>query len=255
MNGVDFSKLDAKDVLTQDALPEYERGMDFFYLEQLVPLNASIHVMEQVLQFPLTLFTDPGDSVFFALVLRNFHQAGLLTITRLATDTKGDLYTLLQFKNWVCQQVRSRYRSDFQLYLRKTRFDEETRGMLGKARRIRDARVAHIKRDLSISERDQVDFQELKLLRDSLNSILDTLSFNVGRLMLPIQYSSKVIHPKGADSRSDIEKLLDSIARESAVLNLPENQPDCWPICRKILSEEELKVLNRYRAKFNLPQV
>ena len=135
MSNIDFSKLEVKAVLIKYALPEYERRIDFFYLEQLVPLNASIYIMERILQFPLVLFTDPGDSIFFTIVLRNFFQAGLLTITRLATDTKDDLFTLLQFKNWVCEQVKPEYRTEFQRYLRRIRFGKETRAMLQKAKK------------------------------------------------------------------------------------------------------------------------
>jgi hypothetical protein len=252
---IDFSNLDAKDVRNEDAFPEYERGMDFFYLEQLVPFNASIYVMEHILRFPFGLFTDFGDRIFFTLVLKNFFQAGLLTITRLATDTKGDLYTLLQFKNWVCQQVRPQYRDDFQAHLRRTRFDKKTRAMFSKAKQLRDGQVAHLKRDFNISEQDRLDFEELKTLRDSLNFVLDALSFNVDRVMLPIQYSPRVTHPTNIDSRSDIEKLLDGIARNSVILNLPEDEPEYWPTYRKNLSERELEALNEYRFKFGLPAV
>jgi hypothetical protein len=255
VSSIDFSKLDAKDVLVEDALTEYERGMDFFYLKQLVPLNASIYVMEQILQFPLRMFTDPGDIIFFTLVLRNFFEAGLITITRLATDRKGDLYTLLHFKNWVCGQVKPEYKQEYQLHLKRARFDAETRAMLAKAKQLRDTQVAHLRRDLSISEQTRLDFEELKALSNSLNSLLDTLSFNVDRLMLPVQYSSRVIHPRGTDSRSDIERLLDGIARDSVILNLPENEPAYWPIYRNRLSQQELEILNKYRDKFKLPQV
>ena len=245
MRGVDFSELNAKDVLVEDALPEYKRWMDFFYLEQLVPFNASIYVMERILEFPLQLFADSGDSIFFTLVLRNFFDAALLTITRLASDKKGDLYTLLQFKNSVRSQVKPAYREGFQRYLRRTRFDKQTHIMLDKAKQLRHARVAHIRKEFNLSEDDRLDFEEVKLLRDSLNSILDTLSFSVGHLMLPIQYSPRVIHPKGIDSRSDIERLLDSVARNSAILNLPEREPDYWPIYRENLSKQALEALNR----------
>jgi hypothetical protein len=255
MSSIDFSKLNAKDILVEGALTEYERGMDFFYLKQLVPLNASIYVMEQILQFPLRMFTDPGDTIFFTLVLRNFFEAGLMTITRLATDRKGDLYTLLHFKNWVGGHVKPEYRQEYQLYLKRARFDKETRTMLAKAKQLRDAQVAHLKRDFNLSKQDRLNFEELKTLSNTLNSLLDTLSFNVDRLMLPVPYSPRVIHPRDTDNRSDIEKLLDGIAKDSVILNLPETEPVYWPIYRRRLSQQDLEIINKYRAKFKLPQV
>lgn len=255
MSPTDFSRLKAEAILMEDAVPEYERRMDFFYLDQLVPLNASIYIMERILQFPLGLFTEPGQSVFLPMVVRNFSQVVLLTITRLATDRGGDLFTLLQFKNWVYGKVKPECRTEFGQYLRRTRFDQETKALFRKARRARDSQIAHIKRDITISEEGIIAFEELKTLRDSLNSILGILSFSVGRMMLPIPYSPEVIHPKGTDSRSDIERILDGIARDSVILNLPESQPQHWSVYRENLSGQELRVLNGFRARFNLPEV
>lgn len=255
MSPTDFSQLTAEAVLIEDAVPEYELGMDFFYLHQLVPVNASIYIMERILRFPLGLFTEPGQAVFLPLVVRNFSQAALLTITRLATDKGGDLFTLLQFKNWVCGNVKPEYRAEIRQYLRRTRFDQETRAMFKKARLARDSQIAHIKRNVAISEGDLLAFEELKTLRDSLNSILGVLSFSVGRMWLPMPYSPEVMHPKGTDSRSDIEKILDGIAKDSTLLNLAEEQPEHWSVYRENLSEQELKLLNGFRARFNLPDV
>jgi hypothetical protein len=255
MSSMDFSQLRANDVLMENAVAEYQRGMRFFYLDQLVPLNASIYIMEQILRFPLGLFTKPGQSLFLPLVVTNFSQAVLLTITRLATDKGGDLFTLLQFKNWVYSKVKPEYRTEFGQYLRRTRFDEETKALFRKARRVRDSQIAHIKTDVHFSEEDLLAFEELKALRDSLNSILGVLSFGTGHMMLPVPYSPEVIHPKGTDTRSDIEKILDAIARDSVILNLPETQPHHWAVFRDNLSEQDIRVLNGFRARFNLPEV
>jgi hypothetical protein len=255
MSPTDFSRLKAEAVLMDDAVPEYERRMDFFYLDQLAPLNASIYVMERILHFPVWLFTEPGHAIFLPLVLSNFSQAVLLTITRLATDRGGDLFTLLRFKNWVHGNVRPEYRTEFGQYLRRTRFDEETKALFRKARQVRDSQIAHIKADVPFSEEDLLAFEELKALRDSLNSILGVLSFGTGRMMLSVPYSPEVIHPEGTDTRSDIEKILDGIARDSVILNLPETQPHHWAVFRDNLSEQDIRVLNGFRARFNLPEV
>ena len=73
--------------------------------------------------------------------------------------------------------------------------------------------------------------------------------------MLPMQYSTRVVHPQGVDSRTDIERILDAIARESPILNLPEQHADYWSIYREGLSERDLEMLNSYRTKFNLTKV
>jgi hypothetical protein len=254
---MDFSELEPREVMNEEAISEYERGMDFLYLGQLVPLNASIYIIEQVLEFPFGLFVSPEDTTFLRLLVDNFYNAGLLTITRLATDSGKDLYTLLQFKNWVAQQINDEFKEDFQKHLKRAKFDKKTQEMLEKARGLRNTSVAHIKRDLVLGnvEQDRLNLVELKALRDALNFLLEALSFNKGRLMLPVQYHPDVVHPAGADSHSDIQQILDHVARDSNILNLPEKNPHHWAAFRKNLSEENLRTINRYRAKFGLPEV
>jgi hypothetical protein len=58
----------------------------------------------------------------------------------------------------------------------------------------------------------------------------------------------------GADPRPDIERILDSVARESSVLRLPETNPMAWPFSRQSWPPGRLEVLNRYRRKFGLPE-
>jgi hypothetical protein len=73
--------------------------------------------------------------------------------------------------------------------------------------------------------------------------------------MLPAEYSLRVQHPVGVGHRTDIEEALDAVARNSALLNLPEQEPDMWGFQRTRLTEAEVVQLNRYRRKFGLPEV
>jgi len=252
---IDLSTLDAKDVLFDGTLPEYEKGMEFFYL-QLVHLNTTIYIVEQILKFPLGLFVEPDKTIFFNMVIHNFFDAGLLVITRLATDLGADLYTLRQFKGRIRELVRPEFRKLFDERLKKSRFNKQTAVMLEKARRVRVERVGHAKKDvvLGISEGAQLTFSELKALRDTLNSLLDTLSFNVDHMLLPIPYDPRVQHPVGSNHKPDIEELLDYVAMGSTLLNLPEKKPDKWKRRRARLVEAQINQINHYRKKFGLPE-
>ena len=73
--------------------------------------------------------------------------------------------------------------------------------------------------------------------------------------MLPIEYHPDVLHPAGVDRRSDVELLLDSLARDSFFLRFPEEDPVFWSLYRKNLTERQIETLNQYRAKFGLPGV
>ena len=105
-----------------------------------------------------------------------------------------------------------------------------------------------------IKER-HISLPELGNLRNKLNSLFDLLCFGHKKSVFLLEYNPRVQHPIDSDSRSDVEKLLDTIARQSSLLNLPEEQPAVWLRIREKWSQRELGVLSHYRKKFNLPEV
>ena len=67
--------------------------------------------------------------------------------------------------------------------------------------------------------------------------------------VLPHDY----LYPPGIKS-TDIEKLLDSVARDSGVLNVPENDPYTWSLRREEFKKADLEIINKYRVQFGLPE-
>ena len=67
--------------------------------------------------------------------------------------------------------------------------------------------------------------------------------------MLPPEYSPLVRHPQGTDSRSDIEYILDLLAADSVVLQIPEEQEEYWPVYAKGLTQEQKKIFNEWRYR------
>ena len=116
---------------------------------------------------------------------------------------------------------------------------------------------AHFNKNLLFGKKKvkHLNIEELEKLRDRLNSVLDTLSFDVEHMMLPLSYSENVVRPKGVDYLPDIEVLLDSIAKNSELLNMPERSPELWKCAKESFNEEGIKKFNNYRKKFNLPEV
>jgi len=245
--------LSPEDALNQGELDYYKRGMDFFF-EELVHLNVNLFILDKVIEFPFNLLAGVGETLFFHMVFHNFFYASLLIITRIAADQGGGLFTLPSFKNRIRQAVKKRFQGQMDDRLRKVRFDQKTRNLLKRARKLRTQRIAHAVEGVVLGEEKEVRvfYGDLQQLRDQLNDLLDALSFNVEHMMLPIQYSPDVIHPKGSDKRPDIERILDSIAKSSPMLNMPEDHPARWPYRRKQLTSEEMKIINQYREKFGL---
>lgn len=254
---MDIDNLRAEDlIINEDELSFYEKGMNFFY-GQLVHLNVNIFILDHILEFPFHLFTDPDGSLFFRKVFDNFFYASLLIITRITTDQKGDFFTLPRFKNHIRKVIKNEYQKQFNERLKQARFDKNSRDLLDKIRELRNIQVVHVKEDFALGQRlpPRIVFGNLKTIRDDLNDLLDALSFNVEHLMLPIQYHPEVQHPPGYDSRPDIEIILDNIAKNSPLLNLPENNPQAWKYRRDMLPETDLELLNEYRRKLDLPEV
>lgn len=252
---MDNSNISAKDVLKESGLREYETGMNFFYSE-LVELNTITYLAEQIIQFPFDLFTHSDNVIFFTIVMGSLHDSAVLIITRLATDQAGDLFTLSRFKNKVRESVKPEFKDAFDARLRNAHFDKEVKSLFDKAKDLRKHRIAHTTQDfISGSVKlSRPNIAELKELRDALNSLLDALSFNVRHMMLPIPYDPRVIHPVGSNHKTDIEEILDCIAKNSHMLNMPENNPRRWHYRRAKLNEDKLKILNQYRRKFDLPE-
>src|ERR1700694_4584974 len=132
----------SEDMLEADFVDEYKRGMQFFY-SHLVELHTNIFILEKVLVFPFHLFAGP-DQIFFRQVIINFYDVSILTITRVAADQAGDLFTLPRFKNAIVQHIKDACREIFLTRLREVRFDEETEKLLARAKTIRNQRIAHI---------------------------------------------------------------------------------------------------------------
>ncbi|MBA2848697.1 hypothetical protein G4V39_02250 [Thermosulfuriphilus ammonigenes] len=53
----------------------------------------------------------------------------------------------------------------------------------------------------------------------------------------------------------EMEEIMDSIAKQSPLIRMPEDQPDYWEVYKKELSIDDLNILNHYRGKFGLPYV
>jgi hypothetical protein len=249
---IDLHNLNPKDLLNDDAFEEYDSGMGFFFSE-LVDLNTIIYLAEQIVAFPFDLFATRDNQTFFSMVLASFHDSAILAITRLVTDQKGDLFTLIRFKNRVRELVKEEFRPAFELRLKNARFDNKVSALLAKARDLRDHRIGHITRDF-VAGNIRVfrpNLSELRELRDALNSLLDALAFNVEYAMLPLPYDDRV-RPR---TKPDIEEILDNLAKNSHYLNLPEQYPERWKYRRPHLSKEDLDALNHYRRKFAMSEV
>jgi len=233
----------------------YAQRMGFFFHE-CVKLNSDIYIAEKILAFPLDLFSNHAEHTFWNRMLDSLYEATLIRFTKLADDTHRDLYNLLPFKTWVYKHTKEEYRPALRKRLRDSRFEQTTDVIRTKARALRNSVVAHLKKDfvLGLYHVPAVSLTELKFLRNSVNRLLDALSFNTKHMLLPVQYAPGVQHREGFVS--DIDELLDLVALHSQILNEPETNPLLWNARLESFAKErteELAWISHYRRKFNMP--
>ncbi|NDJ76325.1 MAG: hypothetical protein GYB65_08695 [Chloroflexi bacterium] len=238
-----------------EAFAEYENSINWFYSE-LVRLNTTVYILEQIFDFPLDLFGFHY-SPFFRMLIDNFMQTAVLIITRLTTD-HGNKHTFDRFKNRLGSLLKPEYHKQLKPHQESAKHIlESIKQKLKSLRNFRNAYVAHLAEDF-VSGKTSIkrfDLTDLQQIRDALNQLLHILSLkeNHAYMMVPVDYSSEVVHPKG--SQSDIERIFDSIARNSVILNMPEDNPSMWFFKKQRLTAETIAVLNSYRRKFGLPEM
>ena len=253
---INLRELQPADVIESSWLEEYERSTHLLWWE-LVRLNSNLYILDKLLGFRFDLFLPmPGQRTFFNMVIWNLFEFSILTAWKLYEDT----LTLRGFKNEIREHIdNEEYKSGFDGALKEIKFERQIRPLRDRIKALRNKRIAHLDKDFNLSpeqiEEIRVSLSDLGKFRDALNQLFELLCFGHQRSVLPIEYHPEVIRPPGVDARSDIERLLDNIARDSPLLNMPENEPDRWPYFRQGLPSDVLRVVNEYRRKVGLPEV
>ncbi|MGO8898593.1 MAG: hypothetical protein ACLQU5_09625 [Isosphaeraceae bacterium] len=246
----DFRKREAVEILKPEELERHTAEMRYFH-DKLSILHHDVYFVQRIVDFPFDLFTRPYEDYFLRLVADNFLQVAILQITKLTTDSGGDAHTLRHFKNFMGTAIRDEFQADYRQVLNQAKFNPRIENLITKAKYLRDKHIAH-------SVGDQVDvltFSEIKEIVQELTSLFEVASFSTEYRYLILAYDPTVRHPVGTDPRPDIERILDSIARESSVLHEPETNPVAWPYLRQGWPPERVEQFNRYRRKFGLSEV
>jgi hypothetical protein len=249
-----------EEVLTPIGLDEYNQVMDAFHTS-LYRLRTSLFIVDQIEEFPFDLFTTTDDRIFLSHVVMVFMDDALMTVYKLVVDDKYS-YTVQQLKNKIVEIggfIREEYRKSFLDHIEALYFEQKTKQVRSLVNALRNDRVGHSTRDWVLGK-STIPLLELTKFRDLIKAtqeLFNALCFTTDRRLLPVSYDPTVTHPHGADARPDIEKYLDSIAKDSYILNMPEDErfPGDWIEERKRLTPEQIEQINYYRLKFNLSQI
>jgi len=246
-NATPIKKRKPEDIFGVEKAKEYEDIIDALW-DNLVYANASIFVIDHVVAFPVELLLAERHRIFLQLVLRNFERSILLTITNFFEEGDNRTLTFRNLKKWIKKNRRAEVEPEMTVYISDLKPATDIADIRERAKRVRDNIIAHLNLQVAIDVPTRakvgIDLRELRKLLDETTQLVDKLFFGHGRSMLYPEYMPGMKHPEGMDPRSDIEYFLDSLARDSAVLRMPEKRPKFWPHYAKNITLED-------RATFN----
>jgi hypothetical protein len=252
-----------KDLVLLDDLPEYQKKLVIIH-NQLLRLNINIYILEQILKFPAVFFYLGGViyNTFFESYIENAFDMSVLIITRLSINDKPDAFTMEAFRNSVGKKIKSEYQVAYEELRRTLKWSwKAIKPITDNLEELRNECIAHQKQDSletalmdSLSsklQKRQILLSDIKRVCVKLNDSLDKLTFLGGPKFnkLPPWYQEDYTVGK-----SDIEEILESIAKNSSILSMPETDLDQWFHIMHS-RREQIEQFNFYRRKLGLPEM
>jgi len=258
-----LSEYRIEDVFPDHAVVKYTARMNDLNLE-LRDANTSVRVLKEVLAFPDDLLLDDGHRVVLNLIKRNFASNAVVVLANFfdrADDSRGnDNLNLAWMKEWIEKACRDEVREEVRQRLSSLAPNSGTRKLLEKAKRTRNKLIAHLdlKHALSPQQRSKalLRIDELAQLFEAANELFDGLCVGHGRTMdYSYAYSSLPERGSGKGQRSDVEWMLDLMAADSSVINMPEKQPELWRLHARHFTAEQRATFNEWRRRVGKSEV
>jgi hypothetical protein len=226
-----------------------------YFHNKLSELHHSTYFIGRIIAFPFDLFVHPAEDLFLRMVLDNVAQVAILQITKLTTDNGRDAHTLGRFKTFMDSAVKAELQADYRQVLKEAKFKPRIRELIDKPRCSASRRLPIRWHQSPASRWLSSRLARSKRSSRELTKLFELASFDTEYRYLLIYYDPRARHPVGRDSRPDIERILEGIARDSPVLRLPESNPMAWPYQRETWSEKKIEQFNHYRLACGLSAV
>ncbi|QEM69107.1 hypothetical protein FO488_13675 [Geobacter sp. FeAm09] len=225
---------------------------------EVTNFNANLYLMEKILNFPWSLILDDYGP-FWEYVEKALFDSVILSIWKLTIDTESQGLTLGQLRNKIFKDyIKAGFKGEFADKLRAADYDKKMAAVQKVCTEIRHNYVAHFnfKKATTPSEEEieerQLDLKQLLDTRDLINTMYQVLSFD-RYAFLPVQYyPDSMSIAAGGLPGTDIDKLLDLIAQNSEVVNMPERQADYWPTFKESRPPKEIEFVLALRKKFGM---
>jgi hypothetical protein len=253
---IDFNESSPDKILKQEFLDEYNSAVESIWW-QLISFSSKMIVVEKVNSFRFDLFDDNyPDNLFWHLVISSFYESSILCIWRVLIDNSNEGITLKQLKNKISKNILDKeIRTELKKKLKYLDFDKSLKKINDKIEIIRHNSVAHLNfQDYGLNPSENklpaLELDELKLANLQIVKYFNFLCFDSQKSVYTIDYHPEIKHPVGIDSRIDVERILDLIAKESYFIKGEEEIKDILQMKINQLPDDDLSEINRYRIKF-----
>ncbi len=228
---------------------EYDAMLDAVWY-RLVEAHSCIEVWRSFRRCPHEIVF-PSSNLWMVLVEWALISHIIVVVTGALRDTKKHL-SLKQLRKWMIEHVRPEAKAALRRYLDEEATVRVEGEICNRAYAIRDRLIAHqeLARPKTITE-DEIE----SLIRET-GRLVNVLSIGSGRAMLPPEYlRDGVTFPAGSDTSLDVQSALDTLLRESNVLNDPERRPELWRGGARGMWLEHGELLNSERERLGMPRV
>ncbi len=248
-----------KDIeLKADSIDKYKLLIDKVW-RQVIRLNENLLIVKNIKNFPFHLFA-PFDKHFWTITYANTYESILLIIYKLVFDKNSRSLTFNSLETKVSEYISPPNIRKFKKSLSEYDIKSHLNDVKDDIENIRHKHVAHFDTEFQLKSTIQEIAQKfigLEVLEQKIkiiNGYFDLFCVDSGRAKLTVNYY--LSENTSGRKLSDIERLLDLIAQNSKILNMPEEQPEYWPLHKeKNLSAKNLETINRYRKRFGLNEV
>lgn len=252
--------LKIEDIIKPANLADYALEVETI-ANEVTNFNANLYLMEKIFNFPWDLISNVYGP-FWEYVEKALFDSVILSIWKLCIDTEARGLTLSRLKNNLNKDyLKDEFKVDFNDRITASDYNAKLAAVRGVYTEIRHNYVAHFNFLKNANptpdeiKARQVDLKTMLETRNFINTMYRVLSFD-RYAYLPVQYYPDYMDVAGgAMPTTDIDHLLDLIAKNSEAVNMPEQQPEYWEYLKESRSKDEITFLLALRKKFGLPAV
>jgi len=245
-------------VFEKEWMDTYKKRISVLHLE-MSEIRMMFFLYEQIVKFPFHLF-GIYKGPFWTLTRKSMFVAIVVGLWRLLYDDDPNSLTVSKMRNEVMQGVRDdEAKQEIAKILRRANVKERLVSIKNEIQRMRHEDFAHLDvtnvDNPSNQESPSVTLSEISNLLDTAEEVINAIGLDTEYIFLPMEYHPDVRHPKGVNTRPDIEKMLDDMVQSCPDFHLPETDPDKFKFYWKHRNPKERKIFNEYRKKFSLPEI